>query len=115
MSTTLERQDIKKGVYMFAVHGDLDAAGGLAVKDEFETYVAENPARCIVDLSDVSYMSSYGLRVLLSVAKILQEGGGELHLAAPTQRVMDVLATSGYDTLFPVHATLDKAKSTLGA
>ena len=82
MSTTLEREDIKKGVYLFAVHGDLDAAGGLAVKDEFETYVAENPARCIVDLSDVSYMSSYGLRVLLSVAKILQEGGGELHLAA---------------------------------
>jgi len=115
MTTTLERHDLQDDLYMFSVHGDLDAAGGLAVKDEFESYTAQHPARCIVDLSDVGYMSSYGLRVLLSVAKILQEGGGELHLAAPNERVMDVLTTSGYDTLFPVHSTLDEAKASLGA
>jgi anti-anti-sigma factor len=114
MATTLERQDLLDDLYMFSVHGDLDAAGGLAVKDDFESYATQTPTRCIVDLSDVGYMSSYGLRVLLSVAKILQEGGGELHLAAPNERVMDVLTTSGYDTLFPVHQTLAEAKTLLG-
>ena len=115
MTTTLSREDLLDDLYMFSVHGDLDAAGGLAVKDDLESYTAARPARCIIDLSDVPYMSSYGLRVLLSIAKILQEGGGELHLAAPNERVTDVLTTSGYDTLFPVHKTLVGAKTHLGA
>ena len=55
------------------------------------------------------------LRVLLSVAKSLNEGGGELHVAGPAERVRDVLATSGYDALFPVHATLGAARSHFGA
>jgi anti-anti-sigma factor len=115
MTTTLSREDLLEDLYMFSVDGDLDAAGGLAVKDDLETHAAKNPARCIINLASVNYMSSYGLRVLLSVAKLLQEGGGELHLAAPNERVMDVLVTSGYDSLFPVHATLDEARSHLGA
>ena len=115
MTTTLSYQDLLDDLYLFSVHGDLDAPGGLAVKGDLEAHVAANPARCIIDLSDVNYMSSYGLRVLLLVGKILQEGGGELHLAAPNERVMDVLTISGYSTLFPVHETLDDAKRFLGA
>ena len=114
MATTLKREDLSEDLYRFSIHGDLDAAGGLAVKDELVSYASENPARCIMDLTDVGYMSSYGLRVLLGLAKTLQERGGELHLAGPNERVMDVLSTSGYDTLFPVHESLDEAKASLG-
>lgn len=115
MATTISREDVQDDLYIVAVHGDLDAAGGLAVKDDLETYASEKPGRCIMDLTDVNYMSSYGLRVILSVAKLLQEGSGELHLAGPSERVMDVLTTSGYDQLFPVHGTLGEAKKYLGA
>ena len=113
--TTLSYQDLQDDLYLVSINGDLDAAGGLAVRDELAIRATEHATRWIIDLSDVGYMSSFGLRVLLSVAKILQEGGGELHLAAPGERVLDVLTTSGYDTLFPVHETLSEARRYLGA
>lgn len=114
MTTTFAAEELKSDVYVISIKGDLDAPGGLAIKDELEKYVASHSHRCVVDLSGVDYLSSYGLRVLLTVAQILQREGGALHLAAPNQRVMDVLATSGYDSLFPVHNSLDDAKTKLG-
>ena len=114
MATTLTREDLQDDLYLFTIHGDLDAMGALAIQDDVESYAAAHPARCIIDLSEVNFMGSYGLRVLLSVAKLLSEGGGELHVAGPMERVSDVLATSGYDALFPVHTTLEAAKSHMG-
>ena len=115
MTTTINFEQLAKDINLVYITGDLDAPGGLAIKDELEAYVADNLTTCIFDLAGVNYMSSYGLRVLLTVAQILQNGGGQLHIAAPNARVMDVLAVSGYDSLFPVHHSLDDAKNSLGA
>lgn len=111
---TITHQDLSDSVYLFAINGDLDAPGGLEIKDPLENHLAEHGGKCIIDLSDVTYMSSYGLRVLLTAAKILQDLDGELHLAAPSERVMEVLVTSGYDSLFPVHHSVDDARKILG-
>ena len=115
MATTFVGEELKAGVHLVSIKGDLDAPGGLAVKGGLESYVAEISAACIIDLSGVEYMSSYGLRVLLTTAQILQREGGQLHLAAPNSRVTDVLVTSGYNSLFPVHNTVNEAKKSLGA
>ena len=115
MTTTFNHHDLQDNLYVLSIHGKLDAEGGLSIRDKIEAHVGENPGTCIIDMSDVEYMSSYGLRVLLVVGKKLDEVEGKLHLAEPNQPVMDVLTTSGYDSMFPIHKTLDDAKRELGA
>jgi anti-anti-sigma factor len=59
-------------------------------------------------------MSSYGLRMILMSAKTLHDKGGGLYLAAPTNRVLEVIKVAGYDTMFPVYETVDEAVLFLG-
>ena len=40
MTTTLTREDLRDDVYLFTVHGDLDATGALAIQDDVELAAA---------------------------------------------------------------------------
>jgi anti-sigma B factor antagonist len=65
-------------------------------------------------MSGLDYMSSYGLRMILMSAKTLHDRGGGLYLAAPTNRVLEVIKVAGYDTMFPVYETVADAILYLG-
>ena len=54
----------------------------------------------ILDLSDLQYISSAGLRVILSAAKILKGTGGEIRLAGTAGSVKKVFQVSGFFSMF---------------
>jgi anti-anti-sigma factor len=56
----------------------------------------------MVDLSAVTFMSSYGIRVLLVAAKIVNGKGGKLVILCPDNYVGRVLDTAGLNALIPV-------------
>jgi anti-sigma B factor antagonist len=53
----------------------------------------------VIDLAQLDYMSSRGLRAL-TLARKAADGRIEIVLAAPTQRMREILAISRYDQLF---------------
>ena len=55
--------------------------------------------------SQVTYMSSAGLRELVAAYNKLQNLSGDLRLAQPSSRVMDILEMSGLDTIFQIFTT----------
>jgi stage II sporulation protein AA (anti-sigma F factor antagonist) len=74
--------------------------------------LADQGQRCIVlDLSDVGEMSSAGLRVIISATKLLrgERTGGDLRLAAPSQRVVQVLELAGLLPVLKAYPTRDQA------
>lgn len=55
----------------------------------------------VLDLTDVDYVSSFGLRSLLGLGKTLTPLGGGIHLAALQPSVEKVLLGCGFGSLFP--------------
>lgn len=105
-------EDLPKGVTKAALRGRFDTTGAIAIELPFNTLASERPA-LVVDLSNVSFMSSYGIRVLLRGAKIAKSKGARLVIFCPDTAVCKVLRTAGTSDLIPVYATLAAATAAL--
>lgn len=65
--------------------------------------------RIALDLSLVDYMSSAGLRELVSAVKKLRKAAGDLRIARPSPRVREVMEMAGLDTIFLIFDTPGEA------
>jgi anti-anti-sigma factor len=109
MAVNFSEEALEKGLLKVSLAGTLDAPGAMGIEEQFQQRLRERGGDVIVDLSGLDYMSSYGLRMILTAAKGLHDHGGGLHLAAPTSHVREVIRVAGYDTMFPVYETVDEA------
>ena len=64
--------------------------------------LTEKPTRLVLDCAQLEYISSAGLRALLIIAKTAKAAGINVNLCALTDFVVDVLATSGFDSFFDI-------------
>lgn len=64
----------------------------------------------VIDMGEVTYISSSGLRVLLTARRQARERGGDLLLCSLSTNVHDVLDMVGFTVLFSIQGTLDDAK-----
>jgi stage II sporulation protein AA (anti-sigma F factor antagonist) len=65
---------------------------------------AESPSGTVqLDLAQVSYMSSAGLRVLLLAAKALQKRGERLRLLNVPQQILSILTLAGFTSFIDVN------------
>jgi anti-anti-sigma factor len=63
----------------------------------------------LLDLSGLEYLSSAGLRTILSTGKALDAKGGKLILCAPKGPTRQIIEASGFHKLFPVCSSLEEA------
>jgi anti-sigma B factor antagonist len=101
-------EDIAGGITKIVLRGRFDTTGAVVLELPFNKIVTDK-RRVIVDLSDVNFLCSYGIRVLLFGAKIVNGNGGKLAILCPASGVAKVLKTAGTDTLIPVSTTEDGA------
>jgi anti-sigma B factor antagonist len=90
--------------------GRLDLDGSQKVGDEFARATSVRKLRIIVDLSEVDFITSVGIRLLLASARAQMKLGGKLLLAAPQPAVQRVLETSAIDQLIGVVPDLVSAR-----
>jgi anti-sigma B factor antagonist len=109
MGVTFQEETIGAGLHLISLDGTLDAPGTMTIEDSFRDHLLSLGGSVIIDLSHVDFMSSYGLRMFLVAAKALMNAGGQLHLAAPRPKVMEVIRVAGYDTMFPVYDSVEEA------
>lgn len=81
---------------------------------DFETLadelVREGGMRFVVlNMAEVDYVSSFGLRSLLKLGKALEPLGGSIHVAALRPHVEKVFMGCGFGSLFPAFADADAA------
>jgi anti-anti-sigma factor len=69
----------------------------------------------VVDLSSVTFLASFALRVLLMGAKIANSRGGKLVVVCPDNNVAKVLHGAGANDLIPVVADAKAAVAALAA
>ncbi len=91
-----------KRVTLFEVSGRVDSTNAVELGTVFNAAIDAGRAQIVVDLSAVEYMSSAGLRELVSALKKVKRGTGDLRLAAPSVRVLEVLELAGLDSVFQI-------------
>ncbi len=91
-----------------ALVGRLDTPGVDQVEPRFYSALKDR-LHGIVDLSEVSFLSSMGIRMFISAAKMLARRGGRLVLLAPRQLVDQALQHSSIDEIIPIAPDLPSA------
>ena len=82
--------------------GRLDSAGVDLIELRFGAVVVPAGKNTVVDMSEVSFMASLGVRMLLSTARALSRKGAKLALFGATPAVMEVIETMGFNDIVPV-------------
>ena len=90
--------------------GRLDASTVSILEHALMRALRTTAKAVILDLSEVTYISSSGLRVLLTARRQLRDRRGELILCALSQNVRDVFDMVGFTALFGVADSLDQAR-----
>jgi anti-sigma B factor antagonist len=88
----------------------LDVAGRIslgaeanALRDALNDLIARNQKKILVNLAEVSYLDSWGIRELATAFNSVHKDGGQFKLANPTKRVKDVLMITRMHTVIEVH------------
>lgn len=63
----------------------------------------------VLDFSQVEYLSSAGLRVMVAALKAARQSGGDLCLACPSPRIIEALRLAGVDALVTIYDSREAA------
>lgn len=108
MSLEIKSSELKR-VQMLEVSGRVDSISADELRDALNTAIEGGHNNLVIELSGVEYMSSAGLREMVSALKTVKRGGGDLRLANPSDKVKEVLELAGLDTIFQIFPTTVEA------
>jgi anti-sigma B factor antagonist len=97
------------GRTVVAVAGEVDVYTAPTLDDRLTSLVDAGDVRVVVDLTDVEFLDSTGLGVLVKALKRTREKEGSLDLVVASDRILKVFRITGLDTVIPIHATVDSA------
>lgn len=89
--------------------GRLDSENSPSFEKAVEEAVGRGDKNIIIDMSDVNYMSSRGLRAFLTAAKCAQAAGGKLVACSSQEAVQKVFDMTGVATILGVFGTSEEA------
>jgi anti-sigma B factor antagonist len=89
------------GTLILALAGRLDSTTAKQLEETLPERM-QSEAKLVVDLGELQYVSSAGLRVILKAAKIAKSTGHRLALAALAPQVHEVFQVSGFSALFTI-------------
>lgn len=92
--------DPRTGLPLIRLSGRVDALSAGTVQDALTAIIDEGERKLLVDLSQVGFLSSAGIRSLLIVQKQLHGSSGELIMVAPNEGVRRVFETTRLTELF---------------
>lgn len=87
---------------VLTVSGRVDSNTAPAFEEALRKVVDGGQHNVILELSGVDFLSSAGLRGMVSYLKACKGGGGDLVIASPSTRVVDVMQLAGLTSLFTV-------------
>jgi anti-sigma B factor antagonist len=100
-------------IRLIKLNGRLDIIGTGAIETKFTGYCAGDNVRVVVDLSDVNFLASIGIRLLMLTAKSLANRGGKMVLLKPTPDVRGVLEITGIPAIIPIYDSFESAETVL--
>ncbi len=104
----------RKGSVLVATTEErIDGVNARAFQDALQAAIEDTDRAVIIDLSQLTYISSAGLRVILLIARTLQRQDGNLAVCSLSDPVLEVFQISGFDQIIKTYGTQEEAVSAL--
>jgi anti-sigma B factor antagonist len=88
--------------YEVRLVGELDMSTASMLREELVGLAAQGPTQVTVDLSELVFVDSTGLSVLITGLKRLRQQGGDMSLRSPTPATRRVLEITGLTEVFSI-------------
>ena len=99
------------GCAVVVATGEIDLYTAPALRDSL-VRAGESSSRVVIDLTDVTFLDSTGLGVMLGALGRARDTDRSVALVGPTDMVKRVLQITQLDQVFPTYARLDEALGT---
>ena len=96
-------------VNVISLSGRLDAYGANDVEKKLDSLIDTGQTQLVVDLKDLEYISSSGLRVFLASLKKVRKQQGDMKLAGLQPFIKEVFDIAGFTQLFTMFDTEETA------
>jgi anti-sigma B factor antagonist len=93
--------------YVLTVSGEVDLATSPDLDAAIIAALDSGAGSLVVDLTDVSFMDSSGLGVIVRGLKRCREADKDLDLVITNERVLKVFGITGLDQVIPIHDSLE--------
>ena len=97
------------------LEGRVDGANARDFQVASETAINGSETALILDMEQLYYISSAGLRVILLMAKTLRTQNAEFAVCSLSESVREIFAISGFDKIVNIHDSKDEALAALGS
>lgn len=105
---TIERTHVG-GKVVLHVTGRMDAENAVLFERECESCISEGTTSLVIDLNDLKYVSSMGLRSFVVIAQKLRDKGGDLRICRLTGLVRQVFEITRLNQVLLLHDSLESA------
>jgi anti-sigma B factor antagonist len=97
--------------FIVNVSGRLDATTASDFESQYDNWLSLGEVHIVIDMGGLEYISSAGLRSMLTSAKKTKTNGGELTFCNLQGMVSEVFKMSGFEAIFKVFANKQQATS----
>jgi anti-anti-sigma factor len=101
-------EDRTADVLILSLSGKLDATTAKTFEDKILAEIEAGDRRLMIDLSQLAYVSSAGLRVILIAAKRLRSKDGKIALCSLQDHVQQVFDLSGFSSILSIYASREE-------
>ena len=97
----------ESGILFIAIKGQLDVVTAPSAEKSINEILERGGDRLLFDFSELEYLSSAGLRVVLSAAKKIKRREGRIVLCAMQGYVKEIFEVSGFTSIIPTKDTVE--------
>ena len=109
----LHYSELDNNIRLIKLIGELDILGTGEIETKFAGYCNGENILVVVDLSEVDFLASIGIRLLTLNAKAVASRGGKMALVGPNPEVHRVLEVTGIPEAIPVYDQFESAEAVL--
>ena len=96
-------QEIKDGKLIIRLSGDLIGEdNGASILEVVNNTIQEKVLSCIIDISNLRYINSSGIGVLITILTKFRNKGGEVYLMKPSESVQKLLVITKLNAIFQI-------------
>jgi len=96
-------------IVTLSLSGKLDTTTAKAFEQKILGQIESGDRRFVIDLAQLDYISSAGLRVFVLAAKRLNSANGKIVLCALKDPVREVFDIAGFSSIFSIYGSHDEA------
>ena len=105
--------EMKNNQLKIYISGEIDHHSAVSVRADIDAMIFEQrPKRLILDLSEISFMDSSGLGLIMGRYALMQKLGGEFSVVNPSSRVQKIFELSGLGRIIKIENVEKKEEVT---